>query len=287
VSTLITREHTFRSSDGTELFYRAWHPGCLQGKALVLFHSGHEHSGRLAHIPEALDLPGVSFFAWDARGHGLSPGKRGYADSFQDLIRDADVFVGALIEEFGFREEDIALLGNSEGSVIASSLALDHRPGLRGMVLGSPAFRIKLYVPFGRQLLGLWARIRPEGFVPSFVMSSMLTHDREQRRSRDQDPLVRRPIGSRVLRGLLDEGRRLVDRAPGIRVPTLILSAGADRVVRLSTQREFFARLGSGRKEHVIYPGFYHHVFHEQDRHLPIGRARAFLNDLFADESRS
>ena len=81
--------------------------------------------------------------------------------------------------------------------------------------------------------------------------------------------------------------RRLVERASAIRVPTLILSAGAELVVRLSTQRKFFARLGSERKEHIVYPDFYHHVFHEQDRHLPIGRAGAFLEDLFAGGSRS
>ena len=105
-------EHNFTSWDGTHLFYRSWHPRCLQGKALVLFHSGHEHSGRLAHVVEALDIPGVSFFAWDARGHGLSPGKRGYADSFRDLVRDADSFIGALISEFDIPEEDIAVLGH-------------------------------------------------------------------------------------------------------------------------------------------------------------------------------
>lgn len=287
MTSLNTGEHSFTSWDGARLFYRSWHPRCLQGKAVVLFHSGHEHSGRMAHVVEALDIPGVSFFAWDARGHGLSPGKRGYADSFHDLVRDADAFIAALTREFDIPEEDIAVLGHSEGSVVASSLVLHHRPRLRGMVLGSPALRIKLYLPFGRRLVNLWARINPRGFVPSFVTSSMLTHDREEMRRRDRDPLIRRPIGTRVLSGLLDEGRRLVERAPAIRVPTLILSAGADRVVRLSTQRDFFARLGSERKEHIVYPGFYHHVFHEQDRHLPIGRAHAFLEDLFVGGSRS
>jgi len=33
-----------------------------------MFHRGHEHSGRLAHLVDELDLPDCDFFAWDARG---------------------------------------------------------------------------------------------------------------------------------------------------------------------------------------------------------------------------
>ena len=41
-----TSEHTFTSGDGISLFYRAWRPAAPAGKILVLFHRGHEHSGR-------------------------------------------------------------------------------------------------------------------------------------------------------------------------------------------------------------------------------------------------
>ena len=41
--------------------------------------------GRMAHLVDELDLPDFDFFAWDARGHGRSPGARGHAPSFGDL----------------------------------------------------------------------------------------------------------------------------------------------------------------------------------------------------------
>ena len=172
-------------------------------------------------------------------------------------------------------------MGHSAGSVIASSLVLDHQPGVRGMVLSSPALRIKLYFPFSHSLLRIWVRVHPEGLVYSAAVPAVLTHDREERAQRNQDRLIARPIGAKVLLGLLDEGQRLVQQAPSIKVPTLILSAGSDWVVRLSTQREFFSRLGSEFKEHIIYPGFYHEVFHEKERHLPIEKSREFLRRLF------
>ena len=67
----------FTVSDGTRLFYRYW-PGETSDTtgdttgAIVLFHRGHEHSGRIQHVVDELDLPGYAMFAWDARGHGLS-----------------------------------------------------------------------------------------------------------------------------------------------------------------------------------------------------------------------
>jgi pimeloyl-ACP methyl ester carboxylesterase len=73
-------ELTFRTHDGVDLFYRHW--PALQGPArgaIVLFHRGHEHSARMAHLVDELDLPDFDFFAWDARGHGRSPGVRGFS----------------------------------------------------------------------------------------------------------------------------------------------------------------------------------------------------------------
>ena len=72
------QEKYFRSADDTELFYRycpAKDASC--DKAIVLFHRGHEHSGRMMFVAEELGFDDFAYFAWDARGHGLSPGERG------------------------------------------------------------------------------------------------------------------------------------------------------------------------------------------------------------------
>ena len=59
--------HTFTTHDGVELFYRHW-PALTpavdgERRALVLFHRGHEHSGRLAHLADEIDLPDMDCFA--------------------------------------------------------------------------------------------------------------------------------------------------------------------------------------------------------------------------------
>src|SRR5438132_9301448 len=72
-------EHSLTSWDGTELFYRAWMRHPTPNRGLLLFHRGHEHSGRWRETVGALDLDDVAIFAWDARGHGRSGGERGAA----------------------------------------------------------------------------------------------------------------------------------------------------------------------------------------------------------------
>src|SRR3954471_10845881 len=65
-------EKTFRTFDGVELFYRYWPATVAPKRAILLFHRGHEHSGRMAHLADELELPEFAVFAWDARGHGRS-----------------------------------------------------------------------------------------------------------------------------------------------------------------------------------------------------------------------
>jgi alpha-beta hydrolase superfamily lysophospholipase/ubiquinone/menaquinone biosynthesis C-methylase UbiE len=280
--TLTRTEHEMTAPDGTPIFYRAWRPASPASKALILFHRGHEHSGRFEDLVERLGLEDCAVFAWDARGHGRSPGERGYADSFSTLVRDADAFVRHVCREHAIAPENVAVLSSSVGSVLAAAWVHDYAPPIRALVLANPAFRVKLYVPFALPLLRLQNRLFGKSFVKSYVKAGMLTHDPEQRKSYDQDPLVTRSIAVNVLIDVFDVSQRLLDDAGAIRVPTLLLTSGSDWVVRQKEQRVFFKRLGSPVKAMEEYPGFYHSLFHEKDRHLPIEKARRFILDAFS-----
>jgi alpha-beta hydrolase superfamily lysophospholipase len=162
---------------------------------------------------------------------------------------------------------------------VASAWTHDYAPPIRALVLGNPAFRIKLYVPFALPLLRLKTALFGPSFVKSYVKASMLTHDPEQQKSYDQDPLITRSIAVNVLIDLFDVSKRLLEDAGAIRVPTLLLTSGSDWVVGKGEQRTFFDRLGSPVKAMEEYPGFYHALFHERGREIPIARARQFLLD--------
>src|SRR5688500_19264502 len=98
-------EKTFTTHDGGELFYRHWPAVRFVGRAIVLFHRGHEHSGRLQHVVDELDLDDFDMFAWDARGHGRSPGVRGDSPSLGASVKDVDVFVRHVTHTHGLALE--------------------------------------------------------------------------------------------------------------------------------------------------------------------------------------
>ncbi|HEV3259083.1 MAG TPA: bifunctional alpha/beta hydrolase/class I SAM-dependent methyltransferase [Gemmataceae bacterium] len=274
-------EHVMTTWDGTDLFYRAWLAPTPTDRALLLFHRGHEHSGRFQELVDDLDLEDISVFAWDARGHGRSPGERGYADSFGCLVKDVDAFVRFVSQEHDVPLENMVVMAHSVGAVVAAAWVHDYAPPIRALVLATPALRVKLYVPLAIPILRLLQRVKGKSFIKSYVRPAMLTHDPEQAARYAGDPLISRNIAVNILLGLHDTSTRMIADAGAIRVPTLLLSAGSDWVVKLSAQKKFFDRLGAADKEMEVYPGFHHAVLHEKDRHLPITRAREFVRNAF------
>jgi alpha-beta hydrolase superfamily lysophospholipase len=273
-----------RSHDGTELFYRAWIPETPTEKVLLLFHRGHEHSGRLADVVENLGLTDVAAFAWDARGHGRSPGDRGYAPSFACMVKDVDCFVKHVCQQHGYKIENVVVLAHSVGAVTAATWVHDYAPKIRALVLATPALRVKLYVPLAIPGLRVMQQLKRgrKSFVKSYVKSRMLTHDPQQARRYDADPLIAKAIAVNILLEMYDASTRLIEDAGAIRVPTLLVAGGADWVVKLSAEEEFFNRLGSPIKKMRVFEGMYHDVLHEQDRHLVLAEIRQFVEQAFA-----
>lgn len=272
--------HTFATHDGVELSYRHW-PATVSAdgprQAVVLFHRGHEHGGRMAHLVDELDLPHYDFFAWDARGHGLSPGARGDSPSFATSVRDVQTFIEHIGAQHGIAEEDLAVVAQSVGAVIVSTWAHDYAPKVRCLVLASPAFKVKLYVPFARPGLKLLHAWRGNFFVNSYVKAKFLSHDPERIASFENDSLIARPISVTMLLGLYEAADRIVADAQAIQVPTQLLISGADFVVHRKPQEDFFERLGSLRKEKHLLPGFFHDTLGERDRAHALSRARRFI----------
>lgn len=280
--TRLAEEHNFSTHDGEQLFYRRWPATGSRRGAVVMFHRGHEHSARMAHLVDELDLPDFDVYAWDARGHGRSPGARGYSPSFGHSVRDVQTFIEHVRDTWGVAESDIAVLAQSVGAVLVSTWAHDYAPQVRCLVLASPAFKVKLYVPFARPGLRLMQKLRGNFFVNSYVKSKFLTHDVERQKSFDADPLIARAISVNILLALYEAAERVVADAQAITVPTQLLISGADWVVHHQPQHDFFARLGASVKEKHVFDGFFHDTLGEKDRHLAVAKARDFILRQFA-----
>ncbi len=251
-------------------------------KAVILFHRGHEHSGRMAHLVDELNLPDYDFFAWDARGHGQSPGMRGDSPSFGTSVKDIQSFVEHISAQYNIDIQNIAVVAQSVGAVLAATWVHDYAPNIRALCLASPAFDIKLYVPFARLGLRFLYALRGNFFINSYVKAGLLTHDEQRAKTYDTDALIAKAISVRMLLGLYDAADRIVDDAQAIYVPTQVLVSGSDFVVYRKPQEKFFQKLSNPFKELHILKGFYHDTLGEKNRSIATRKINRFIEQCFA-----
>lgn len=135
--------------------------------------------------------------------------------------------------------DDIVVIAQSVGAVLVSTWVHDYAPKIRGMVLASPAFKVKLYVPFARLGLGLMQRIRGLFYVNSYVKGKFLSHDPERIASFEQDKLITRQIAVNILLDLYKTAERIVSDSTAITLPTQLLISGDDFVVHEKPQNNF------------------------------------------------
>ena len=276
------QQKTFQTADGTALFYR-YRPAQNGNtrQAIILFHRGHEHSGRMMFVADELGFDDFAYFAWDARGHGNSPGERGDSPSMATSIADIQDFVHHIEREYGIPTENIAVIAQSVGAVLVSAWLHDYAPKIRCAVLASPAFKVKLYVPFARSGLKLMQKWRGNFFVNSYVKSHYLSRNLERQQSYNNDPLITRAISVRILLGLYETAERVVADAQAITTPIQLLISGSDWVVHHAPQHDFYNRLGSHIKERHVFAGFYHDTLGEQNRELAFQEMRRFIRQRF------
>lgn len=103
ISMLHGSNHRFISWDGVQLSYRAWMSSHAQPRrAMIMLHAEGFNADGWQSLAGEMVSADLAVFAWDARGHGHSPGIRGYISHTAILIKDLDAFMRHLTTKFQF-----------------------------------------------------------------------------------------------------------------------------------------------------------------------------------------
>ena len=267
---------------GLSLYHQEWTTANAR-VPLVILHGGGDHSGRHAETAGRLAREGYAVHVPDLPGHGRSPGKRGHIGRFEEYVASVRAFIEEVSRRFPGRKP--VLLGHSLGGLVGTRYAIRHGETIRCLVLSSPLwglnFRVPLWQRFlARLLLPIW---------PSFTMNrpqvgeDALSHDLQVTLLYTRDPLVHHKASVRFYAEIIRQIRELPFALPELKVPTLILQAGADRVVSPQATERFFPLLGSTRKKLILYEGYYHEVLHEVDKERVFRDLSAWLKPIVAD----
>ncbi len=251
-----------RTPDGETLALQDWPAAGVMRGVVVLVHGLGEHAGRYAHVAGWLNARGFAVRAAEQHGRGASSGVRGGLPQGDRLVEDLALVVDHTRR--AFPGLPLVLLGHSLGGLVAASFVARAVRPVEALVLSSPGLDPGLS-RFQKALLGVLSRIAPTLRVGNGLDANDLSHDRAVVKAYRDDPLNHDRIGSRLARFLVDEGAVVQAAAPQWRVPTLLLYAGADRIVRPQGSRALAAAAPPEVVSAVCFDGLYHEIFNEVD----------------------
>jgi alpha-beta hydrolase superfamily lysophospholipase len=256
---------TFTASDGDNLAIQDWPlpEGLSLRGVIVLVHGLGEHAGRYDPLAQRLNSWGFAVRGYDHYGHGESNGTRGSLPSETRLVDDlADV-----MDSTRARMDPslpLIVLGHSMGGLIAASLVALGQFRVDGLVLSSPALDPGVS-SFQRMLLALLPRFAPNLTLGNGLNPDFISHDRRVVRAYKADPLVHDRISARLARFIADAGPKVLARAHDWEVPTLLMYAGADRLVDPAGSRAFAAAAPAQMVASRCFEHLYHEIFNEPD----------------------
>lgn len=246
---------------------------------VVIVHGLGEHAGRYHAVAERLNSWGFSVRAYDQYGHGDSAGKPGALPTDTLLLDNlADILDST---RRGMHPgTPLILLGHSLGGLVAARLVALNLRTVQGLVLSSPAFDAGLNL-LQKLLVATLPRIAPNLRVGNGLNPRYLSHDPEVVRAYRADRMVHDRISARLARFIAEAGPATLACAPDWRVPTLLLYAGADKLVNPAGSRAFAAASPPGVVSAHCFTSLYHEIFNEVNREPVFAQLKRWLDAHF------
>jgi len=249
---------------------------------VLLVHGLGEHMGRYAALARDLNTWGYAVRAYDQYGHGASDGPRGGLPSAARLLDDLAQVIDQTRAGMA-AGQPLLLLGHSMGGLVAARFVARQLRPLQGLVLSSPALDPGLN-PVQKLLVAVLPALLPNLRVGNGLDARLISHDPAVVAAYQSDPLVHDRIAARLARFIADDSAAVRAAAPGWTLPTLLLYAGADRLVNPAGSRAFAAAAPPAVLHSQCFESLYHEIFNEAEpgRTQVLAALRAWLDARFA-----
>ena len=265
---------------------------------VLMVHGLGEHACRYDHVAEKLMDWGFAVRAYDQRGHGQSGGLRGVLPNDTALLDDLEEVIDDTrqrclqlpqprrVTGSAPKPLPLILLGHSLGGLVASRfVSLNTRP-VDGLVMSSPALDAGLG-RWQKMLLAVMPRLAPNLCIGNGLNPRYISHDEDVVVKYQADRLVHDRISPRLGSFIATAGPATVEAAARWHTPTLLMYAGADRLVNPAGSRAFALRAAAspsvkpGTVSAACFERLYHEIFNEAETVPVFATLKTWLDAKF------
>ena len=247
------------------LYTETFLPTGTPAGVVLISHGYAEHCGRYHEVAHVIVNAGWAALAYDVRGHGKSPGERGYIDRFSIYLDDLAA-MHAAARALVAPGAPLILLGHSHGSLITlRALAGDRPPEATAAIISSPFLALRLRVPpHKRALAWIGSRLAPKLAQPNALRVEDLTQDKQKQAERIADKLCFDVATARWFTEAAAAQDHVFAHASRIKLPTTWLVGGDDPIADPARSQAVAAKITGAKYHHLV--GMRHEVFNEVDR---------------------
>ena len=245
-----------------------WHQAHESARGVVVIaHGLGEHAGCYRDFAHELarKVP-IDVVGFDFRGHGQSPGPRGFVRHYDDLLDDLAVTLAWVKHE----RTDLPLfvLGHSNGGLVALRTVLERSEhAIDGLIVSNPVLKLANPAAWWERLAAhVLVRVAPRVTLEAPISPEKMTRDPAMQTQRLADPLRHRRISAPMYFGMDRGGPLVLAKAGLVTIPTLVILGGSDPVVNPQVGRDFYDRLGSTDKALALFPEMRHEPINELGR---------------------
>lgn len=250
---------------GLRLAYRTWEAPKSRA-TIVVVHGLGEHSGRYTEFAARMAGYGISTFAMDLRGHGLSDGRRGHVPSFDVFLQELDRFRRE-VEGLADFHVPMFLLGHSLGGLIALRYQEEYNTRFEGAIIISPWLATAMTVPrWKANAAQALSKLLPALPFNAGIRPENVSRDPDIVEAYRADPLVHDRVTPRFFSEVSAAMGLALQRSDRIQEPLLFMAAGDDRLVDTERSLRFARSLTAPDLTVKVYPGHYHELLNELDR---------------------
>lgn len=235
-------------------------------RGVVLINHGYaEHCGRYHEVANVIVSAGWAAFAYDVRGHGQSPGQRGYIDRFAIYLDDLAA-MHAAARELVAAPAPLVLLGHSHGGLIVlRALTSDRPPEAAAAILSSPFLALRMAIPGYRKVLAsIASRLAPKLSQPNALRVEDLTQDKAKQAERLADKLCFDVATARWFTEAAAAQDHVFAQASRVALPTTWLVGADDPIADPARSQAVAAKIRGAKYHHLT--GMRHEVFNEIER---------------------